>query len=309
MNRPEAVKGEVPPPLVSVVIPSYNHAAYVESAIRSVVSQTWRPIELVVVDDGSTDDSVARIRSLRAALQAEGVLAGLSGFTLCEQENRGAHRAIARAVEASRGELVAVLNSDDLFHPRRLELMVPALAAGAELAFSEIGFVGPAGETLDAGHHWPVWYAAGVALAEALPTTGFALLLRNFSVSSSNFVFRRSLYDRLGGFAALRFTHDWDFLLRALYFSEPVWVRSLLLSYRSHDSNTTEKVRHLLTEECEETLRRYARLFAAGPSPNPLAPWPTNWPGVFPAIAAAHAPAFTERSLREVLERLDGAPA
>ncbi len=309
MSRPEPVRTGAGRPLVSVVIPSYNHAAFVEAAIRSVAAQTWRPLELVVVDDGSVDDSTARLRRLRSELDEEAGSAALAGFTLLEQENQGAHSALARAVEAARGEVIAVLNSDDVYHPRRLELLVPALAGRTELAFSAVDFVDPAGVALDAEHYWPVWYSAGVNLAESLPTAGFALVLRNFTVTSSNFVFRRSLYDRLGGFAPFRFTHDWDFLLRSLYFAEPAWVRTPLLSYRVHDDNTTEKIRHLLVEESRETLRRYLRLFAGAPSPNPLAPSAANWPAYFPAFAASHAPAFTEHKLGDVLESLGGAPA
>jgi len=304
VSRPEPVRAGAGRPLVSVVIPSYNHATFVEAAIRSVAAQTWRPLELVVVDDGSADDSTARLRALRAALAEEAGHGALSGFTLLEQENQGAHRALARAVEAARGEVIAVLNSDDLYHPRRLELLVPALQGRTELAFSAVEFVDPGGVALDAEHYWPVWYSAGVALAESLPTAGFALLLRNFTVSSSNFVFRRSLFDRLSGFAPFRFTHDWDFLLRSLYFAEPAWVRTPLLSYRVHDDNTTEKIRHLLVEESRETLRRYDDLVAGAPPPNPLAPCLANWPAYFPVFAAANAPAFTDESLEAVLEDL-----
>jgi glycosyltransferase involved in cell wall biosynthesis len=291
-------------PLVSVVVPSYNHAAFVEAAVRSVVAQSYRPVELVVVDDGSSDDSVARLARLRAELAAQLGDRRLAAFEIVEQENRGADRALGRGIESSRGELVAVLNSDDLYHPERLTRLVAALADGAELAFSGVDFVDADGAILPPEHHWPVWYGAGVRLAESLPTAGLALLLWNFTVSSSNFVFRRALFDRLGGFAPLRFTHDWDFLLRAIYHAEPAWVRSPLLSYRVHAENTTEKLRHVLVEESLETLRRYVRLCDGAPSPNPLAPWPANWPAFFPGYAAKHPPAYTEQSLQAVLDSL-----
>jgi glycosyltransferase involved in cell wall biosynthesis len=303
LTRPEPAGG-AERPLISVVVPSYQHVRFVERAIRSVVAQTYRPLELVVVDDGSTDGSVERLRDLRNRLRADAGGAPLAGFTLLEQSNQGADRALARGIEASRGEAVAILNSDDVYHPRRLELLEPLLRLHGGLVFSGVDFIDEANAPLSEEHGWRRWYGDGVRLAESLPTESFALLLRNFSVTSSNFLFPRALYDRLGGFSDHRFAHDWDFLLRSIYFREPARLGAALLSYRVHPDNTTERVRHRLVEESLGALRRYVSLFAGEPSPNLRAPWRDNWPDYFPRFAAAHAPAFSEQSLGEVLESL-----
>jgi glycosyltransferase involved in cell wall biosynthesis len=299
-----AVRGQAERPLVSVVIPSHQHAEFIEAAIGSVISQSYRPLELVVVDDGSTDDSLDRIERLRSRFASQTDVAPLVAFVVHSQPNQGADRALERAIGESRGQVVAILNSDDLFHPRRLELMVPALLASGGLAFSGVDFIDRRGAPLAEEHGWWRWYNDGAAMAEQLPTAAFGLLLRNFSVSSSNFLFSRPLYDRVGGFADYRFAHDWDFLLRAIYHREPVWVRAPLLSYRVHDGNTTDRVRDRLLDECTGAIRRYAALFAGAASPNPLAPWTENWPGYFPRFAAKHQPAWTERTLSEVLAAL-----
>ena len=101
-------------PLVSVVIPSYNHARFLEATVGSVVAQSYRPLELVVVDDGSTDGSVDLLRETFSGLQ-------LDGAQLFEQQNRGAHAAFMRGIEASSGQFVGLLNSDDCYHPQRME--------------------------------------------------------------------------------------------------------------------------------------------------------------------------------------------
>ncbi len=266
-------------PLVSVVIPSYNHARFLEATIASVVAQSYRPLELVVVDDGSSDGSPALLRRLLAG-------ARLDRARLLEQPNRGAHAAIMRGIEASSGEVVGLLNSDDFYHPERIERLLPRLAGGRHaLAFSAVNFVESDGATLADSHGWPRWYRKCLEETADCPTVGFGLLTHNFSVSSGNFLFRRSLYDRLGGFSDHRFTHDWDFLIRSLHFSEPAFVREPLLNYRIHESNTTESVRDLLCSEASEALRRYRSLVTSEPPPNTLAPCPANWPRYFERFA------------------------
>lgn len=269
-------------PKVSVVIPSFNHAPFLEAAIGSVVAQDYRPLELVVVDDGSTDGSPTLLRRLMADL-------GLDGTRLIEQANGGAHAAIMRGVEASSGELISILNSDDFYHPERIARLQPHLGDGRHrLAFSAVDFVDAAGEPLPSSNSWPQWYRKCLDETIDCPTVGFALLAHNFSVSSGNFLFHRELYDKLAGFSDHRFSHDWDFLIRSVHYAEPVFVREPLLSYRIHDGNTTESVRDLLRSEGIDALRRYVALAGNGPTPNPLAPCPANWPRYFDRFARSH---------------------
>jgi glycosyltransferase involved in cell wall biosynthesis len=114
-------------PEVSVVIPTYNRAASIMAAVQSVLSQTWTDLELLVVDDGSSDET-------------PGLLAGLADprvTLLRHSSNRGAAAARNTGIEAARGAFVAFLDSDDQWLPRKLELQAAALmAAPAEQAVS-----------------------------------------------------------------------------------------------------------------------------------------------------------------------------
>jgi glycosyltransferase involved in cell wall biosynthesis len=272
-------------PLVSVVIPSHNHARFLEQTIGSVVAQTYRPLELVVVDDGSTDGSPGLLARCLAR-------APLDGVRVIEQANAGAHAAIMRGVEASSGEVVGILNSDDLYHPCRVERLLPHLARGHDLAFSGVRFVDASGKPLPPTSAWPEWYRKCLEETALCPSVGYALLVHNFSVSSGNFLFRRRLYDRLAGFSDHRFTHDWDFLLRSVHYSEPAFVREPLYSYRIHDDNTTERVRERLRAEASDALGRYVELVTSEVTPNPLAPCPANWPRYFARFAETCRLAF-----------------
>jgi alpha-1,3-rhamnosyltransferase len=102
-------------PLVSVVIPSYNHARYVSKAIESVLSQTYPNIELIVVDDGSKDDSREVIKEL----------ADRHGFqTILNEINRGQSHAFNSAIALARGEYISLLPSDDWYLPRKTEVQM-----------------------------------------------------------------------------------------------------------------------------------------------------------------------------------------
>jgi glycosyltransferase involved in cell wall biosynthesis len=101
---------------VSILIPCYNDAAYVGDAIESALGQTWPECEVVVVDDGSSDDS----RAVAQTYESYGV-------RVIAQENQGASAARNRAFEAASGEYIQYLDADDLLHPRKIEAQVAAL--------------------------------------------------------------------------------------------------------------------------------------------------------------------------------------
>lgn len=103
--------------LVSVVIPCFNHARYIEEAVRSVCSQNYRPIELIVINDGSTDGSLVILERLQEEL----------GFRLIDQENQGLTRSVNTGFLNSTGEFFVPFDADDVMLPNRLELQVKYL--------------------------------------------------------------------------------------------------------------------------------------------------------------------------------------
>ncbi len=102
--------------LVSVVIPVFNQAAYVTQAVESILSQTYRDLEIIVVDDGSTDDSAAKIATLNDAR-----------LQFVQQENCGPSAALNTGLRLSHGVYVAILGGDDVADPRRIELQIETL--------------------------------------------------------------------------------------------------------------------------------------------------------------------------------------
>src|SRR5438309_4900890 len=99
-------------PLVSVVVPNYNYGRYVREAVDSVLGQTYPAVEVIVVDDGSSDDSLSVLQSYGSKIK------------LVVQPNGGVHKARNRGIEESKGEFVAFLDADDVWEPTKLERQV-----------------------------------------------------------------------------------------------------------------------------------------------------------------------------------------
>lgn len=122
MSHSEWINAEFQPDLVSVIIPTYNRAHLITNALNSVRNQTYRPIELLVVDDGSEDDTESVVRSWIAIHASEGF-----AVRYLHQRNGGAPVARNHGLVESRGEFIQFLDSDDLLLPHKLERQVDAL--------------------------------------------------------------------------------------------------------------------------------------------------------------------------------------
>lgn len=221
---------------ISVLIPAYNHGRFIDHSIQSVLNQSFADFELIIVDDGSSDDTWdilqrytdPRIRSFR-------------------QDNRGAHATINRAIELSRGEYISILNSDDLYHPRRLEVCVHCLEKNPHLGavLSWVGGIDDRGQpvtrkTSPQVKAWLDWYQDALPLFVNDCFTP-AVLVKNILITTSNYFLRRTELDKVGPFRSLRYAHDWDMLIRLANESQIHLIDENLLSYRIHSGNTIQE--------------------------------------------------------------------
>ena len=180
--------------MITVVIPTYNRYGLLKIAIDSVLDQSYRDFELIVIDDGSTDDTHALVRSYGDSL------------VYLKQENQGPSAARNRGIEESRGSLVAFLDSDDRWHPDKLLIQIEAME-------EEPGYL--------ISHTGEVWYRNGELLRQKkkhqkLPGYIFERSLSMCMVSMSTVIARRELFDHIGCFdEKLPCCEDYDFWLRA----------------------------------------------------------------------------------------------
>lgn len=230
--------------LVSVIIPSYNHEKYVIEAVRSVLEQTWHQVEVIVVDDGSSDGSLRLLRQITDPR-----------VRVLEQSNAGAHSAINRGLSEARGTYLAILNSDDAFHPDRLATSVALLRSGHGMVTSWIEIIDQRGRSCGIKHGWrnlPPWPLDAAVSAGSTGSQFLAqLAAANFIATTSNMVFTREAFEAVGPFRPLRFVHDWDFAIRAALLVKCTMVERPMLRYRTHTTNTigTDRPR-MLFEIC-----------------------------------------------------------
>ncbi len=206
-------------PLVSVIIPAYNAAPFIRAALRSVAAQTYRNLEVIVVDDGSTDDT------------CEQVLGCDPTITLVRQPNGGAAVARNTGIERSHGAYVAFLDADDVWLPRKVERLVDALERrpGVAAAYHGYAAIDEAGMVIGQ----PVIRTHNGDFLEAM------LLSCLFGPPMA--MIRRACLDRIGLFdPALRLGQDWDLFLRmALAGCQFHGVPEVLVHCRTHGRNST----------------------------------------------------------------------
>ena len=258
-------------PLVSVILPTCNHERFVGQSIASVLSQTYPRIELIVIDDGSQDDTVNRIReSLAGAVIPVRVIA---------RKNRGAPATLNQGAALAQGEYLAFLDSDDYFAPDRIEKMVAGIAeTGGRWGFSLVSTVYDPGSSeaskngdLENSHR-----KTQLALLGRI-SNSFALLTYNVSISTGNLFVERELFASLGGFRDFRYNHDWDFCLRASALAEPNVVREPLYFFRLHEHNAIRESRLKTVEDAGRMIAGLLDDSMPDSCTNPLAPqWPAN---------------------------------
>ena len=223
-------------PTISVVVPCFNAERYIAAAVESALQQGWPGLEVVVVDDGSTDGSAERVRGLCRAH---------SNVRLIEQANAGVAAARNHGLRHASGEWIAFLDADDLWLPGKLRAQWLLLRScpDARMAYTA----------------WQVWSSAepvptDAYLAELLTRAGqpacwsgpsgwlYRHLLLDCEVWTSTVLAQRSLFDEVGVFdSGLRIGEDWDLWLRMSRVTPILRVPRPYALYRMHPSNITRR--------------------------------------------------------------------
>jgi len=222
------------PATVSVVVPSYNHAPFIEATLRSIIKQTLQPAQLVVIDDGSSDNSPAVI---------EGVLSDCPfPCELVARSNRGLCATLNEGFEHARGDYFAYLGSDDLWLADFLNARVRLLEArpDAVLAYGHAYFIDEQNRIIDSTADW-ARYADGDARAMLLETT---------APMSPTVLYRREAleHERWNEESKLE---DYDLYLRLSAVGEFAFDPQILAAWRRHSSNVSWDQALMLEEQLQ----------------------------------------------------------
>ncbi len=221
-------------PDISVIIPVYNHEKYIRAAIYSALNQTYDNFELIIIDDGSKDDTkkiIEKIDDIR--------------IRFFHQENQGAHKTINRGIRLAKGKYISILNSDDVYDKSRLEICFNILEndGSKQAVFSHVECIDGKGlfiRHIDGGRDNRIETNSEISFREE-DCLILNLLAGNFLISTSNLFCRKQVFEKIGYFANLKYTHDYDFFLRLCHNFDVKVVEKYLLKYRIHSSNTIKE--------------------------------------------------------------------
>ena len=247
---------------VAVVIPLYNHEKFIGAALASLRAQTRRPDRVVILDDGSTDQSLVALVNFADGLPPEDDTYRAAGggvqtqTEVLKQANAGAHATINRLLTmVDDCDYVAVLNSDDCYHPDRIARCLEVLEAHptVDLVCTRLRLIDETGVPLPADAPRARWFAAAWSFGASTDDTSPLDLaewlgLANFPGTTSNF-FARTSYLRAHPFEDYRFAHDYYALVLAALENKLAVLDEELLDYRIHSSNTiSTEPEHLIRE-------------------------------------------------------------
>jgi glycosyltransferase involved in cell wall biosynthesis len=202
--------------LVSVIVPAFNAAQFLGDAVRSVLRQTWTAFELIIIDDGSTDDT---------GDIADRFASDDTRIAVIHQPNRGLSAARNAGMETSTGEVICFLDSDDMFLPGKLQKQVEFLELfpTCDLVFSDY-YVGDGSLT-------PTWFES-VQLPQMSVRDA---LIYAFGFPPMSPLLRRRLVEATGLFdVSLTASEDWDYWIRASRHGQFCYLPGPVGVYRIH---------------------------------------------------------------------------
>ncbi len=208
--------------LISIVIPTFNRARYIAAAVESALAQTYTQREIIVVDDGSTDNTRQVLERFRGQI------------TYLYKANEGTAAAARNlAMRHAQGEYIALLDSDDVWLPRKLELQMAYVRAHPEvgLVSGHVGVIDAAGSVLESGPRYP-WQKEGPVRLEDI-------VLRS-PLHASTLLVKRSLMNEALPFdPRFRIGEDWHLCLTVAAQAPVGFVDEVVAYLRTHDSTST----------------------------------------------------------------------
>ena len=214
--------------MVSVVIPTYNYGRFIADAISSALIQTHQPLEIIVVDDGSTDETKAALIAINADVR------------YVRQENAGVCAARNRGVAESTGEYIAFLDADDIWEATKLEKQLARFASDEETGLVHCGmreFDSESGRMIKMHLDGQEGDIADELLLWEKPAV---------NVSGSVIMVSREAFDSVGGFdIRQKVGEDWDFCYRVAKRFKVGFVREPLVNYRSHRDSAHRNVQEM----------------------------------------------------------------
>jgi len=211
-------------PLVTVIALSYNHASYITEALESVYNQTYSNIEVIVVDDASTDASAAVI---------ETSIKGRSIQFLRNESNAGNCKSFNKAYAVSKGKYIIDFALDDIMYPTRIEKQVALFQQSADrvgVVFTNVDLIDAAGNLLQT--HYPTFHHR--SHVNKIPEGKvFDAVLSQYYINPISMMFKRAVVEQLNGYDETLAYEDFDFWIRSSRCFEYRYIPEILSAKRN----------------------------------------------------------------------------
>lgn len=218
--------------LVTIAIPCYNHEVFVQDSIRSVINQTYKNIEFIIIDDGSTDQSVNKIKEMLIECEQR-----FTRFEFRDRPNKGLCNTLNEALEWAQGDYFCVIASDDQMLPEKTSLQISSFKSDTVGVFGGVNIINNKNQILS-------------SRVREYSETGFEdILLNKHDLPASSQMFKTDILRQVGGYNPNVKVEDWDLLLRMSKLNKKmVYIPQLLINYRKHDSNISSDNTFMYTE-------------------------------------------------------------
>ena len=232
-------------PLVSIVIPCYNHENFVQDSIQSVIDQTYQNIELIIIDDGSKDGSVEKIQEMIPTCQKRFVR-----FEFRYRPNKGLSATLNEALQWCRGEYYSAIASDDMMCSDKIKSQIEFFLKDENIniegVFGGYELIDNTNKIID------------IKLKKGRSYTFNDLLMHNFDLPAPTALLRLESVIRLGGYNEELKIEDWYMWLKLTESgAELLYISQILVKYRSHDNNTSKNL-VLMNKERQKVLDCFA---------------------------------------------------
>lgn len=206
-------------PLLSIIIPSFNHGRFLRDCIDSVLSQDYRPIEVIVVDGGSRDETVETLKAYATTLEVRWI----------SEPDDGPADAVNKGLAMARGELASIQSADDRYTPGAFSRVVPEFERDSQvgLVYGEVETMNADGTVRSVSRRPPHDNALCIALCICIP--------------QCSAFFRTALARQLGGWRKDYFTCDWDLWLRMMFRTRTLKVDEALSAWRVYPGQRTDQ--------------------------------------------------------------------
>jgi len=225
-------------PLVSIIMPAYNAQDYIKQSIQSVVKQTYNNWELLIINDGSTDNTVSIVESFKD-----------TRIVLFSQENSGVSRARNYGISKAKGDYIAFLDSDDLWKNNKLNVQVSYMKKHPDivLSYTDYDSFKLQNEIIKNKQLYPF----------QIENQHDRLLVFNY-IATLTVMLKKEIFQKVDGFDISLFgPEDWDLWIRIAKIGKIAFINQKLALYREHESGISKNRKRQLEQEYK-VLRRYA---------------------------------------------------